>query len=50
VLIKERDHFIEGWPVDVLLVSARPYDNGKTILVHLRETAGKEAHLNLKTV
>ena len=45
---KGEGSFIEGWPVDVLLVSARPYDDGKTILVHLRETAGKEVHLNLK--
>ena len=40
--------FIEGWPDNVLLVSARPSDDGKTILVHLRETGGKEALLNLK--
>jgi hypothetical protein len=34
--------------VNILLVSARPSDDGKTILVHLRETDGKEAHLSLK--
>ncbi len=40
--------FIEGWPVNVILVSASPSDDGKTILIHLRETEGKEAHLSLK--
>jgi hypothetical protein len=45
---KREASFIEGWPVNVLLISARPSDDGKAILVHLRETAGKEAHLNLK--
>jgi hypothetical protein len=45
---KTEGSFIEGWPVNILLVSARPSDDGKTILVHLRETDGKEAHLSLK--
>jgi len=45
---KREDSFIEGWPDNVLLVSARPCVDGKTILVHLRETGGKEAFLNLK--
>jgi hypothetical protein len=45
---KGEGSFIEGWPVNILLVSARPTDDGKTLLIHLRETDGKEAHLNLK--
>jgi len=45
---KGEGSFIEGWPGNVVLVSARPSDDGKTILIHLRETDGKEAHLNLK--
>jgi hypothetical protein len=45
---KTEGSFIEGWPVNIILVSARPSDDGKTILVHLREINGKEAHLSLK--
>jgi hypothetical protein len=45
---KAEGSFIEGWPANVLLISARPLDDGKTILFHLRETGGKEALLNLK--
>ena len=45
---KEEGSFIEGWPENVILISARPFDEGKTILVHLRETGGKEARLSLK--
>ena len=40
--------FIEGWPSNVILVSARPVEKGKAILVHLRETGGKQVSLNLK--
>jgi hypothetical protein len=40
--------FIEGWPSGVLLISSRPVDNGKSVLIHLRETGGKEAQLILK--
>ena len=32
----------------MLLVSARPVDDGKTILIHLRETDGNEAHISLR--
>jgi len=45
---KAEGSFIEGWPANVLLISVRPLDDGKTILVHLRETGGKEARLSLK--
>ena len=39
--------FIRGWPSNVLLVSARPYDNGKSVFIHLRETSGKESLMDL---
>jgi hypothetical protein len=42
------DSFIDGWPANVILVNARPVENGKAILVHLRETGGKQASLNFK--
>ncbi len=42
------DSFIEGWPDNLILVSAKPVHNGKAILLHLRETGGKETSLNLK--
>ena len=45
---KEEGSFIEGWPANVVLISARPFDEGKTILVHLRETGGNEVRLNLR--
>jgi len=45
---KTEGSFIDGWPVNVMLVSAAPSDDGKTILIHLRETDGKEARLSLK--
>jgi hypothetical protein len=31
-----------------LLVNAYPSEDGKTVLIHLRETDGKEVHLSLK--
>ena len=45
---KREGSFISGWPENVVLISAQPADNGKNILVHLRETGGKEVRLNLK--
>jgi len=45
---KTEESFIKGWPVNVLLVSARPVNEGKAILIHLRETGGKETRLNLQ--
>lgn len=40
--------FIDGWPENVLLVSAMPLPDGKGALLQVRETAGKGATLNLK--
>jgi hypothetical protein len=45
---KSEGSFIAGWPENVILISAQPADNGKAILVHLRETGGKEVPLTLK--
>jgi len=40
--------FITGWPSNVILVSARPDDeNGKSIIIHLRETGHTETTLSL---
>jgi alpha-mannosidase len=39
--------FITGWPSNVLLISAEPATNGKSCIVHLRETNGKSASLSL---
>jgi hypothetical protein len=39
--------FITDWPSDILLVSAEPAADGKSCIVHLRETNGLEALLNL---
>jgi|WetSurSiteA1Bulk_404760.scaffolds.fasta_scaffold00085_2 alpha-mannosidase len=45
---KTEGSFIKGWPENVLLVSASPLNDGKYILIHLRETGGKESRLNLQ--
>lgn len=39
--------FITGWPSNILLVSAEPEADGKSFVVHLRETNGQEVVLNL---
>jgi len=39
--------FIIGWPSNVLLISAEPAADGKYCTIHLRETNGKSASLNL---
>lgn len=39
--------FLKGWPSNVILVSAEPTEDGKSILIHLRETSGQKADLNL---
>ncbi len=40
---------ITEWPSDVLLISARPAGDGKSVLIQLRETGGKEATINLSS-
>ncbi|MFZ1525251.1 MAG: hypothetical protein WAT22_10585, partial [Saprospiraceae bacterium] len=40
--------FISGWNENLLLVSAIPSIDGKSIILHLRETEGKNATLSLK--
>jgi hypothetical protein len=40
--------FITGWPSNIILVNARPDDeNGKSLIIHLRETGGAETKLAL---
>ena len=39
--------FISGWPSNVILITAQPTADGKSLLVHLRETGGKQADLKL---
>jgi hypothetical protein len=40
--------FITGWPSNVILVSAGPADgNGKSLIMHLRETGHMETTLSL---
>ncbi len=39
--------FISGWPSNVILISAKPQTDGKSCVVHLRETNGQTAILNL---
>ena len=40
--------FITGWPPNVILVSAEPEADGKSSIIHLRETEGKNTLINLK--
>jgi alpha-mannosidase len=40
--------FIKGWPSNVILVSAKPQNDGKSCILHLRETDGMKSTLNLK--
>ena len=39
--------FISGWPADVVLVTAQPSSDGKSLLLHLRETGGKQTEFTL---
>jgi alpha-mannosidase len=39
--------YLSSWPENVLMVSAIPSEDGKSALIHVRETAGKEAQLKL---
>lgn len=45
---KKQGSFITGWPENVLLVSAKPAQDGRSCLLHLREINGEKAVLNLK--
>ncbi|HUX56519.1 MAG TPA: hypothetical protein VMV77_06065 [Bacteroidales bacterium] len=40
--------FITGWPANVIMVSAEPDADGKSSIIHLRESDGKNALINLK--
>jgi alpha-mannosidase len=39
--------FITGWPSNVIVISTRPDEVGKTVIIHLRETGGEETNLSL---
>ncbi len=41
--------FISGWPENVLLVSALPTSDGRSAIIHIRETGGKNITLKLKS-
>jgi len=44
---KREGSFVEGWPAGVILVSATPGIDGTSVILHIRETAGKETALSL---
>jgi hypothetical protein len=39
--------FVSGWPSNVILITAAPASDGKSVLIHLRETNGKQSDLKL---
>jgi alpha-mannosidase len=39
--------FITGWPSNILLISAEPATDGKSCIIHLRETNGRSASLSM---
>jgi hypothetical protein len=39
--------FISGWPANVILISARPAGTGRSVIIQLRETGGKQVSLDL---
>ena len=39
--------FIEGWPEGVVIINAVPSGDGKAVILHVRETAGREKRLDL---
>jgi len=45
---KAEGSFIEGWPSNAIMISAAPLDKGESVLIHLRETDGKNASISLK--
>jgi hypothetical protein len=40
--------FINGWPSNVILITAEPTVDGNSIFIHLRETEGKVSEISLK--
>ena len=41
---------IQGWPENVLLISAKPTKEKGTVLLHIREVEGKESSLSLRSL
>jgi hypothetical protein len=44
---KREGSFISGWPSNVILVNAKPGNEVNSIIIHLRETGGKDTALAL---
>jgi alpha-mannosidase len=44
---KSEGSFITGWPKNIVLVSAEPEADGKSFVIHVRETDGKTSVLSL---
>ena len=44
---KGEGSFITGWPSNVILITAEPTVDGKSLVIHLRETDGKSSELKL---
>jgi hypothetical protein len=44
---KSEGSYIAGWPSDMILISAIPQKNGESVLIHLRETDGKNTTVSL---
>jgi alpha-mannosidase len=44
---KNEGSFVTGWPENVVLVSAEPQADGKSFVIHLRETDGKSCAVRL---
>jgi hypothetical protein len=44
---KESGSFIDGWPENVVLVNSRPVQQGRSLLLQVRETGNKEGKLDL---
>jgi alpha-mannosidase len=45
---RDEGSFISGWPDNIIIVSSRPHEDGKSVLLHVRETGGQKVFLNLK--
>jgi hypothetical protein len=44
---KSEGSFIEGWPEGLLIISAVPSADGESVILHVRETGGREKVLTL---
>jgi hypothetical protein len=44
---KSEGSFVTGWPSDIILISAIPLKDGSSVILHVRETDGKNATMRL---